>query len=174
VKWLDTPPVTTFDVTSKGRTHLKLEGPTADSRVAGGIISGVGTAFAAMGLRFLRAPLPGPAKLIPLAFTALGASAAALGGAQLLSRCTIMCTRAGITFTWAVRPLKERSLEVAATDIEALEIVAEERTNETEHYTLLHVLMLVKKDGTAIPFESFATRAQANLRKKAIEAVTRV
>lgn len=169
--WLDTPPLTTLAVVTSNRHHLRLEGPTPSSRVASGLTGAFGATFAAMGGRFLRGPFPFPFSAIPVVFVAVGAGLAATAAARALLRCSIDVKKSGLTFTWTVPPLPARTLEIAGADLEDLEIVSKEVGSRDELSSIVYQLTLVKRDGTAFAFESFGTRAQANLRKKAIEAI---
>ncbi len=171
--FLETPPVTSYAIISQNKHHLRLEGPTPGARLTSGASGAVSGVFAAFGFRMLRSPLPMPMRLIPIAFTAFGAGMAALEASRAAMSCSVDAKPKGLTFTWRWRPLPERTLEVAAKDIEELEIVSHEVGRRNELTTIVYQLTLVKRDGTAIPIESFNTKAQANLRKKAIEAVTR-
>ena len=171
--WLDTPPMTTFAVVTQTKQHVRLEGPTPSARVAAGVAGAFGATFAAMGLKLMRQPLPGPARLIPIAFTAVGAGLAARGAGGAMYRCSIDAKKAGLTLSWSVPPVLNKTLDFPWKDIEDLEINSKEVGSRDELSTLVYTLTLVKKDGLAIPLESFGTRAQANLRKKALESVTR-
>lgn len=171
--WLDTPPMTTFTVVSQTKTHVRLEGPSPSARVVAGVSGAFGAGFAAMGLKLLREPLPMPARLIPIAFTAVGAGLAARGAGGAVYRASIDAKKSGLTFSWSIPPVLHRTLEIPWKDIEELEINSKEVGSRDELSALVYTLTLVKKDGTAMPLESFGTRAQANLRKKALESVTR-
>ena len=171
--WLDTPPMTTFTLISQNKQHVRLEGPSPSARVVAGMSGAFGAGFAAFGVRLLRQRLPMPAALIPIAFTAVGAGLAARGAGGAVYRASIDAKKSGLTFSWSIPPVLDRTLEIPWKDVEDLEINTKEVGTRDELSTLVYTLTLVKKDGTAIPLESFGTRAQATLRKKALESVTR-
>lgn len=171
--WLDTPPITTFQVVSQNKHHLRLEGPTAGDRVVAGMHGAFGGTFAAMGARLLRAPLPMPYKLIPIAMTAVGAGLAARGAGGVIYKASVDAKKTGLTFEWSVGPMFKRAIDIPWKELEDLEIVSKEVGSRDELSTLVYVLNVVRKDGSAFAMESFGTKAQANLRKKAMEAVAR-
>jgi hypothetical protein len=171
VRWLTDPPTTSYEVVSSNRHHLRLEGPTASTRVAGGVMVGIGTVFAGVGASFLRMPFPPLAKLVPLAFVVTGTGLALAGGADLISSCSIDVRKTGLMFRLTARPLPERSFEVPAAQIEALEVTDEAQSDRNGLTTVSYTLCLVKRDGTMLRLETFPTRAQANLRKQALEKV---
>ena len=173
MKFLDTPPVTAYAVTTSTDALLRLEGPSTGSRLSSSVAAGFGTVFAGMALRMARAAPPGPFRLLPLAFTAVGAGLALVNGAEATMRCSVEAEKSGVTFTWGLGQLVERKLVIAAGSIEAFEVTQHHRNDRDGYSTTRYQLVLVKRDVEAIAFESFSTQAQANLRKKAIETVTR-
>ena len=171
--WLDTPPMTSFAVVSQNKQHVRLEGPTASARVVAGMSGAMGGTFAAMGIRMMKQRLPMPFGLIPIAFTAVGAGLAARGAGGALYKASIDAKKSGLTFEWSIGPVFTRTIEIPWKELEDLEIVSKEVGTRDELSSLVYVLNVVKKDGTAFAIESFGTRAQANLRKKGLESVTR-
>jgi hypothetical protein len=174
MRWLDTPPCAPMDVTEASAARVRLTGPAASSRLTGGFAAAAGTAIAGVGLRLLRLPIPGPARLVPLAFTAVGGGVAALGAVEALSSCSLEATREGLTVRWKVPLREERTLQVPATELAALEVT-------THHFegaqqvrfgrgvrTYEFRLVAVTRDGRAIELETFATRAQAALRQQVL------
>jgi len=172
LSFLESPPITSYAIITQNKHHFRLEGPTPGARVMSGASSAFSAVFAGFGMTMWR-NLPMPMRLIPIAFTAFGGGMALLEASKAAMSCAIDARPKGITLTWRWRPLPERTLEIAAKDIEELEIVSQEVGRRNELTTIVYQLTLVRKDGTAIPLESFGTKAQANLRKKAIAAVTR-
>ena len=171
--FLESPPITSYEVISQNKQHLRLEGPTTGARMTSGAASAFSGVFAAVGLAMLKNPLPLPMRIVPIAFGAFGAGMAALEASKTVMSCAIDVKPKGVTLTWRWRPLPERTLEVPAKEIEELEIVSHEVGKRSEVTAIIYQRTLVKKDGTALPLESFGTKAQANLRKKAIEAIAR-
>jgi hypothetical protein len=108
-----------------------------------------------------------------------GSGMAALGAAAAISRCSVeVRRRKGVTFRWKAGLLAEQRLEVSTDEIEAFEVTDQERTQTDDHgsvsHTITHQLVLVRRDGKAIAFEQHRTRAQGELRRKAVENVLHV
>lgn len=178
MRWFDEPPCLQLDVKESTPTRLFLTGPTTRARLEGGATAAVGSTFAGMGLRFLRLPIPGPFKLVPLVFTAAGAGLTALGATTALASASLEVTRAGLTLRWKVPTRDERALELPAERLEALEVTAHAHSERSTFGGLArevyqYRLVAVTKDGRATPLEWFPTRAQAELRQKAVTAVLR-
>ena len=176
MRWFDSPPCPRMDVTHSTETALTLSGPSTATRVVGGATAAFGGVFATMGLRFLRLPIPGPFKLIPLAFTAIGAGVVAVGTSTAFSSCSVEAKRGtGLTLRWKLPGLEERLLELRSQELEAFEVTAHEHHHSNDHgpddVVTEYRLVAITKDGRAFPFESHGTRAQANLRKVAFEKI---
>jgi len=174
VRRLDSPPCVPLEVAEASPKRLLLTGPTKGARFTHGATAAMGGFFAGVGLRFLRMPLPAPFKVVPLLFTAVGGGMAALGATTAFSSCSLEITRKGLTFTWKPLALAERTLHVAAKDLEAFEVTTHTHaTRDTfgdERAVHEYRLNAVTKDGKALPLEPFLTRAQAELRRKDVEA----
>jgi hypothetical protein len=165
-----------MDLAQSTKTTLTLTGPSTAARLAGGASAAFGGVFAAMSLRFLRLPIPAPFKLIPLAFTAIGAGVAAVGTSTALSSCSVEAKRgAGLTFRWKLPGLEERSLTLPSRELESFEVTTHEhhRSNDygPDDVVTEYRLVALTRDGRALPFESHGTKTQANLRKVALEKV---
>lgn len=171
------PPCNQLKVKSSGPRVLELEGPVLFQRVAGGVTAAFGAGFAAVALSFLKAPFPGPFKVIPLVMGAAGAGISALGVFQAVSEQSVRVDAGrGITFRWKPGPLEPRELSVKAADIAALEVVHRVDRHSThdgaqDTTTDVYRLALVTRDGRELPLEQFGTRTQATLRKEQIERI---
>jgi hypothetical protein len=174
MRWFDAPPCVPLDVAESTPKRLLLTGPTKGARFTNGATAAMGGFFAGVGLRFLRLPLPAPFKVVPLLFTAVGGGMAALGATAAFSSCSLEATKRGLTLTWKPLALAERSLHVAAKDLEAFEVTTHTHsTRDTfgdERAAHEFRLVLVTKDGRAIALEPFFTRTQAAQRQKQLEA----
>ncbi len=172
MRWFDAPPCTQLDVKETSPGRLFCTGPSAGTRVAGGATAAFGSVFAGVGLRFLRLPIPAPFKLIPLAFAAIGGGVAALGATAAFSSCSLEVTRAALTLKWKVPGLGEHSLVLAAADVEGFEVTTHARASSSDfgdrHEVVEYRLVAVTKNGRALPFESFGTRTQAELRRRTV------
>lgn len=183
MNWFDSPPCARMDVARSSDSLVALKGPSAGSRVMGGATAAFGGVFATMGAGFLRAPIPFPFKLIPLAFTAIGAGIAAVGTSAALSECSVEAERGrGLTIRWKLPLRDERSLVIAAAQLEAFEVTSHAHRHSDDTFgdqsplgavstVMEYRLVAVTKDGKATELESFGTHAQAKLRKAAFERV---
>jgi hypothetical protein len=174
MRWLDSPPCVPLDVAEDTPKHLRLSGPSSSARLTNGAAAAMGGVFAGVGLKLLRLPLPAPFKLVPLLFTAVGGGMAALGATTALSSCSLEASKQGLTLRWKVPALAEKSMHLAAKDVEAFEITTHlHSTRDTfgdERAVHEHRLVVVTKDGRAIPLEPFFTKTQATQRQKQLEA----
>jgi hypothetical protein len=66
MRWLDEPPAVGLNVEHEAPGVLHLTGPTTSDRVKGGAVAAFGAGFTAFAVPFLRLPIPGPFKLVPL------------------------------------------------------------------------------------------------------------
>lgn len=178
MRWLDQPPCVPLDVAEATDTRLVLRGPTVGARAVSGANAAMGGLFAGVGLRFLRLPLPGPLRLVPLGFAAVGGAMAALGAGRALARASVEVTPDGITWRWKVPAFDERSHHVPAAEIAALEVTKHSYTERsttlgTDYQVYEHRLVVVTRDGRATPIDTHGTHAQAELRRKAVEAALR-
>jgi hypothetical protein len=173
----DQPPCSQLKVKSSGPRLLELEGPVLAQRVAGGVTAAFGAGFAAVALSFLKAPFPGPFKLIPLAMGAAGAGISALGVFNATSEQSVRVDAGrSVTFRWRPGLLEPRERVVKAADIAALEVVHQVERHGShdggqDFSTDVYRLSLVTREGQDVPVELFATRTQANLRKEQIETL---
>lgn len=170
MRWLDTPPCAPLDVKEQSASRVLLTGPSATSRLTGGVTAAAGSAIAGFGLRLLRLPIPGPARLVPLAFTAVGGGVAALGAVTALSSCSLEASPTGLTITWKVPLRDERRLQLERDSLAALEVTTHHFEGSQEGAgrgmrTYEFRLVAVTKDGRAVELEVFGTRAQAELRR---------
>ena len=174
MRWLDTPPCVPLEIAEARGERLILRGPTTGARAVSGANAAMGGLFAGVGARFLRLPLPGPVKLVPLAFTVVGGAMAALGAGKALARVSIEVSREGLTWRWKLPALDERSLHVAAADIAALEITKhahrETTTADRDYQVFEFRLVVITRDGRATPIDTHGTHAQAELRRQAVAA----
>jgi hypothetical protein len=165
-----------MDLTQSTKSVLLLSGPSTAARLTDGASAAVGGALASMSLRMLRLPIPVPFKLIPLAFTAIGAGVAAVGTSTALSSCSVEARRgSGLSFRWKLPALQERVLKLTTKELEAFEVTAHEhrRSNDfgPDDVVTEYRLVAITRDGRSFPFESHGTRAQANLRRSAFEKI---
>ena len=176
MRWIDSPPCPLMEVAHSSDDRLEVKGPSTGARVAGGATAAFGGVFAAMGLRFLRLPIPGPFKLIPLAFTAVGATVAAVGASSAFSNCSAEAKRGeGLFLRWKLPTRNERTVHIRPVQLEALEVTEHAHHSSNDYgrddVVMEFQLVAITKDGHAFPFESFGTRTQANLRKVAFEKI---
>lgn len=174
MRWLDTPPYPRLDVKLNTADRLVLTGPGVEERLAGGATAAFGGVFASVGAGFLRLPVPAPFKLIPLAFTAIGAGVAALGATAALASCSVEVQRGqGLTLRWKIPTQPERVLHLAPAELEGFEVTrhAHARGEHSDEVSVEYRLVAITRDGRAFPFERFATHTQAGLRKRAVEAL---
>lgn len=174
MRWLDTPPHPLLDVKLSTPDRLLLTGPGAAERLAGGATAAFGGVFASVGAGFLRLPVPAPFKLIPLAFTAIGAGVAALGATSALASCSVEVQRGeGLTLRWKIPTRPERVLRLAVSELEGFEITTHtQRGGEnSDMVSVEYRLVAITRDGRAFPFERFTTHTQAELRKRLVEAL---
>lgn len=175
MRWLDSPPCPSFEVTSSTAERLLLTGPSRAQRLAGGATAAFGSVFAGMGLRFARLPIPGPFKLVPLAFAAVGGAVTALGGAAALATASLEVTKSGLVVKWKLPGLPEKQRALAAADLEGFEVTTHAHEGGPDFANrdrvLEYRLVAIDKRGEALELESFSTRTQAELRRKAIESV---
>lgn len=172
--WIDTPPCVPLEIAEASSERLLLRGPTTGARVVSGANAAMGGLFAGVGARFLRLPLPGPLKLVPLGFTVVGGAMVALGAGKALSRISIDVTREGLTWRWKLPVLDERTVHVAAADVAALEITKhahrETTTGDRDYQVFEFRLVVITRDGRATPIDTHGTHAQAELRRQAVAA----
>lgn len=180
MQWLSSPPCTRMKVkvSDRERGVLELAGPALPARLVGGAAAVFGAGFTARTLPFLRLPIPFPFKLIPLTIAAVGSGVTLAGAIAASATCSVRIERKkGLTFRWHVRPLAPRERQVPPADMADLEITRHVYTSvEKDSFAssrshVVYRLVLVTKTGEALPFEEFATRAQATLRKEAITEV---
>lgn len=176
MRWFDSPPCPQMDVSHASDERLALKGPSAGARVAGGATAAFGGVFATMGLRFLRLPVPGPFKLIPLAFTAIGAGVAAVGASTAFAECSVEAKRGeGLTLRWKLPALAEHSVHLGPDALAAFEVTSHAHRSSNEYgpddVTMEYRLVAIARDGRAFAFESHGTRTQAELRKGAFERI---
>ncbi len=177
MKWLDTPPCGAMDVKTATDTLLVLEGPSAMTRVAGAGAAAFGTTFASIALGVARMPIPGPFRLIPIAFTAIGGGMAALGVGTAVAKCSVRVDQTGIEQRWRWGPLAERTKTIAPADIRALEVQSQVHSGSDgfgdTRTSVSYRLMVVTNDGVAHALEAFGLSTQATMRKEQIEKIIR-
>jgi hypothetical protein len=166
---------------AEGRLELSL---AISERVSAGLMAACGGGFAAIAMRFLRAPVPPIFKALPLAFLAVGAGVGTLGALNATAEFVILVERGqGVTFRWR-RGSKRREIRVPDSEIEAFAIAhhashhGASTSTEWPHanHDWVEVqfrLVLVTKSGEAYPIETFALREQAVIRRRLIETVLR-
>jgi hypothetical protein len=175
MEWFSTPPWTQLelaDYSDAEKGLVELTGPSTLARVAGGVTVAMGAGFVATALRFARLPLPLPFKLVPLVIGAVGAGAGALGASVVTAEHSILAQRfSGLTFRWRLGPLPARTLRVKVEEIDAFELTRHLAVSSEDDSapTVSHRLVVVTKDGRALPIEEFGTRAQARQRKELLE-----
>lgn len=175
MNWLDTPPCGRMDVKTATESLLVLEGPSTMTKVTSAGVAAFGTTFASIALGMARLPIPGPFRLLPIAFTAIGGGMAALGAGTALAKCSVRVDRTGIEQRWRWGPMAEKSKLIAPADIRALEVQArvhsgQDSFGDTRTYTTWRV-MVVTNDGAAHGLEEFGLSTQATMRKEQIEKV---
>jgi hypothetical protein len=165
-------------VSDRERGVLELEGPALPARLVGGAAAVFGAGFTARTLPFLRLPIPFPFKLIPLTMAAVGSGLTLAGAIAASAACSVHIERKkGLTFRWHLRPFAPRERQVSPADMADFEVTRHEYTSSsndsfpTSRSRAVYRLVLVTKAGEALPFEEFATRAQAMLRQEAIAEV---
>ncbi len=178
MRWLDSPPAAPMDVVVETPARLELKGPSTVARLGDGAGVAFGGLFAAMSLPFLRLPFPGPFRLVPLAFAAVGAGVAAVSASRALGSCALAASREeGLVLGWQLPGFTERVRRVPPAQLAALEVTAHHQTHEHEFGANLTTttwrLVAVTTAGEALALETFATRAQAQLRRAAVEARVR-
>lgn len=116
MEWLNDPPCygMTVKLSDLAAGQLELIGPATSERVKGGVMAAMGATFGTFALPFFRAPLPAPAKLIPLAFTLIGGGLGTLGVAVATSKASALFERGkGAWFRWKIeavmRPAKAKA-----------------------------------------------------------------
>ncbi len=175
MQWIDSPPCTALDVKVSDGDVLELAGPKLAQRVASGIATAFGATFALAGLAFLRVPFPMPFRLIPLLHTAVGTAVGGVGLLGATAQCSVRAERRrGVTIRWRTSVTKPRQEFVAAKDIAAFEITAHTRRvgdDRFDRYVTDYRLLLVRRDGEALPLECFDTMTQAELRRESFERV---
>lgn len=176
MRWVGEPPAVPLDVRVDTPERLELTGPGTAERLGGGVAAAFGGLFASFAVPFLRAPLPAPAKLIPLSFVAVGAGVAALGTSRALASCSVVAARGeGLELRWKLPGFEERVRRVAPGELAGLEVTTHEHTTESEFgrdwRTTVYRVVAVTTGGEALGLESFGTRTQAELRKAALERV---
>lgn len=174
MRWLDEPPCVALDVEHEAPGELRLRGPTTTDRVKGGALAAFGAGFAAFAVPFLRLPIPGPFKLVPLVLGAVGSGVAATGVATAAVQVRVDVTRARVRFDWKLGPVLEKSLEVPAADVAGVELRQEVQHHTSEYgfhdrTTVTWQLVLVTRAGRAVAMERFSLELQAKLRKEQVE-----
>ncbi len=178
MRWFDSPPCHRMDVKESSDQRLLVTGPGTGARVVGGATAAFGTVFASMGLRFLRLPVPGPFKLVPLLFAAAGGGVAALGATTAFSSCSVEGTPGRLLVKWKMPGLSERSLEIVGKDVAAFEVTTHSHRVGSSEFgpdqrEYEYRLVVVSRDGKAVELESFGTKAQAELRRTELARVVR-
>jgi hypothetical protein len=179
MEWLDEPPCTALklEVSDLDAGKLELSGPVASQRMVGGFMTAFGAAFASGVIPFLRAPIPMPFKLIPLALGGVGGGIAALGAATATAKVSVLVARdKGVRFRWKFGPLRQREEFIPVKDIVALEVSHSTHVRSDKHgfghdTVTTYRLNLVTRAGKALGIEAFGLRTQAKLRQEQIEAV---
>ncbi|GMU60642.1 MAG: hypothetical protein AMXMBFR34_24050 [Myxococcaceae bacterium] len=174
MRWIDTPPCVSLEIAEDSPKRLLLKGPSKSARFVSGANAAMGGLFAGVGLKLLRLPIPGPFKLIPLAFAAVGGGLAAYGAATALANVSLEVDKKGLTARWKAPAFPQKSLHLGAKEVAGFEITSHvysaRDTFGDERAVYEHRLVVVTKAGRALPLESFFTRTQAELRREAIEA----
>lgn len=175
MRWFDAPPCVPLDVIEATGERLLLRGPTAGARAVGGFNAAMGGVAAAVGLRLLRLPLPGPLKLVPLGFAAVGGVMAAVGASRAVSQVSVEVTARGLDFRWRLGLLPERTLHVESGQLAALEVKTHAHAERSSRFgegseVYEYRLVAVTKDGRVLAIDTHGTNAQAELRKQAIDA----
>ncbi len=180
MKWINDPPCChmNLELSDPAAGKLLLAGPAASDRVEGGVLGAVGAVFSSVALPFLRAPIPAPLKLMPLAFGLVGSGLGAFGLAVATGKISASFERAkGARFRWTLGPMRERELFIPAKEIKGFEIarVTDHSENSRGRISvqIIYRLNLVTNTGRAVPFETFQLETQAKLRQEQIEAVLR-
>ena len=173
MNWLDTPPCGRMDVKTNTDGLLVLEGPSAMTRVTGAGAAAFGTTFASIALTVARLPIPGPFRIIPIAFTAIGGGMAALGLGTAVAKCSVRIDRTGIEQRWRWGPMAEKTKTIAPADIRAIEIQSQVHSG-TDGFgdtstSVSYRVMVVTNDGAAHGLEEFGLSTQATMRKEQIE-----
>jgi hypothetical protein len=178
MEWINELPCSamTLKLSDPAGGKLELIGPGASSRVGGGVMAAMGATFSSAALPFLRAPIPAPFKLVPLAFGLIGGGVGALGLALATANTSVLFERdKGVRFRWKVAAMRQRELFIPAKDIAGIDISrGEHPAKDSDGFTTTryhYALHVVTKEGKAVAFESFSLQTQARLRKEQIEAV---
>lgn len=175
MRWFDTPPCPSYEISQSAPSRLLLRGPSKAHRLGGGVAAAFGGVFTSMALPFARLPVPMPFRLVPLALAAAGGAITAVGGAAALSSASLEVTRAGLTMRWKLPGFAEKVVRVSASEIAGLEVTTHAHRTSSDFggddRVIEHRLALVTRAGDALELESFHTRLQADLRKQAVEAV---
>ena len=136
MEWINEPPCYTMklELSDLAAGKLELSGPAGSERLAGGVIAAVGATFSTTALTFLRAPIPMPFKLVPLAIGLVGGGLGALGAASATGDASVLFERGkGVRFRWRLMPLRQRELFIPAKDIAGLEILRSEYHSKDSH-----------------------------------------
>ena len=167
-----TPPCETMKV--KKATATRLELGRDPSGLGSGMQVAFGGVFAATALR-IAAIAPGPMKLLPLGFVAIGSLVSASGLVDRYAHHTLIAERSrGVTIRWKPGGFKERERVVprsAIVGFEVLRVVHSSGTDSSYSYHETFELALVPRDGQPLGLESFRSRTQAELRQRQIEQV---
>ena len=177
MRWLDDPPALSMNVVKETATGLELAGPTAGERAMSGVTAGMGGVFTAMGLRFLRAPLPPPFKVIPAVFTLVGAGVTALGAGAAFAKCRVRVSREGITWRWRFGPLRERTATVVAKDVKVVELKkVTHHSSDSDGWSTTWtswVVQAVAVDGKTRAIDDLGSEESALRRRASVEALLR-
>lgn len=146
--------------------RLVLVGPSQSARLAGGAATTLGGLFAGVGLNLLRHGVPGPLKLLPLAFTAVSGGLVAAGAPTALGGCSVEVSRAGVTLSWKLPVRAARTVRLAAAQIETVEVITHAHSDlGPRHQSLEYRLAVVTTAGHRLPFETHGSWAAAEARR---------
>jgi hypothetical protein len=180
MRWINDPPCChmNLELSDPAAGKLLLTGPATSDRVEGGVLGAFGAVFSSMALPFLRAPIPAPLKLMPLAFGLVGSGLGAFGLAVATGKISASFERGkGARVRWTLGPMRERELFIPAKEIKGFEISCISNHSENSRgrisVQILYRLNLVTSTGRAVPFETFQLETQAKMRQEQVEAVLR-
>jgi len=147
--------------------RLVLIGPSTTARLASGTAAGLGGVFAGMGLSLLRAAVPGPLKLVPLAVAAVGSGLAAVGVTATVGGCSVEVTRAGLVLKWKLPARAARTVRIAAAEVDAVEVISRQHS-AFGRSSVEYQLAVVLKGGHSLSFEAHDTWTQADERRQEV------
>jgi hypothetical protein len=162
-----------------GRMQLSLH---VSERIGSGLIAAFGGGFATVAMSFLRAPVPAPFKIVPLAFLFVGAGLGTFGALGAMAEFVIEVERGrGVTFRWR-RGRRRREAHVADSEIETFAVTPhavhrgaafsnEVPLTNQDWVEFQYRLVLVTKSGEAYPVDNFNLPRQALIRQRLIEDV---